>query len=57
VFNMLIASGQTIAAGDLMESAGNGTLRVLAAGVPLFRAEEVKTAAFTGFTRIAVMAI
>ena len=41
---MLIASGQTIVAGDKLESAGNGTLRKLAAGVPLFSALEAKTA-------------
>ena len=37
---MLIASGQNIAAGAKLESAGDGTLRVLAAGVALFQALE-----------------
>jgi hypothetical protein len=51
-FWMLIASGQTIVAGDKLESAGNGTLRVLASGVALFSALEAKTA--TALTRIRV---
>lgn len=37
---MLIASGQNIAFGAKLESAGDGTLRVLAAGVALFQALE-----------------
>lgn len=41
-FWMFIASGQNIAAGDKLESAGNGTLRILAAGVALFSALENK---------------
>lgn len=36
----LIASGQNIAAGIKLESAGNGTLRVLAAGQPIAQALE-----------------
>jgi len=39
---MLIASGQNIVAGQKLESAGNGTLRALAAGVALFSALENK---------------
>lgn len=39
---MLIASGQNIAAGDKLESAGNGTLRILSSGVALFTALENK---------------
>jgi hypothetical protein len=49
---MFIASGQTIVAGNKLESAGDGTLRILASGVALFVADESKTAAFTGLTRI-----
>lgn len=52
---MLIASGQTIVAGDEMESAGNGTLRKLASGVPYFSALENKTV--TVLTRLRVEAI
>jgi hypothetical protein len=51
---MFIASGQTIVAGAKLESAGDGSLRVLASGVALFVADENKTAAFTGLTRIRV---
>lgn len=39
---MLIASGQNIAAGNRLESAGDGTLRILAAGTALFSALENK---------------
>lgn len=39
-FWMLIASGQNISAGVKLESAGDGTLRVLNAGVALFSALE-----------------
>ena len=41
-FWMHIASGQNIAAGDRLESAGDGTLCILAAGTPLFVALENK---------------
>lgn len=41
-FWMHIASGQNIAFGDRLESAGNGTLRILAAGTALFTALETK---------------
>ena len=41
-FWMLIASGQNIAYGDNLESAGDGTLRAYAAGVKLFVALETK---------------
>lgn len=39
---MLIASGQNIAYGDNLESAGDGTLRIFNAGVKLFVALETK---------------
>jgi hypothetical protein len=39
---MFIASGQNIAAGNRLESAGDGTLRILAAGTALFSALENK---------------
>lgn len=48
----LIASGQNLAVGAQLESAGGGTLRALASGVPIAIAKEAKTAAFTGLTRI-----
>ena len=38
--NAIIASGQNISKGDFLESAGNGTLRVYAAGVRLAQALE-----------------
>lgn len=53
---MLIASGQNIAAGNQLEHAGDGTLRILAAGVPVFTALENK-ANVTVLTRIRVEAI
>ena len=53
---MWIASGQNIVAGAMMESAGDGTLRVLAAGVPLFTALE-NSGAVTVLTRIRVEAV
>jgi len=49
---MFVASGQTIVYGDLLESAGDGTLRKLNAGVALFSALESKTA--LALTRIRV---
>jgi hypothetical protein len=52
---MFIASGQNIAYGDGLESAGNGTLRILNAGVRLFTALETK-ANVTVQTRIRVEA-
>jgi len=39
---MLIASGQSIVYGQKLESAGNGTLRAIAAGTALFVALETK---------------
>jgi len=39
---MLVASGQNIVHGQRLESAGNGTLRAIAAGKPLFAAVENK---------------
>jgi hypothetical protein len=53
---MLIASGQDIAAGQKLESAGNGTLRALASGTALFTALENKPTV-TVLTRIRVEAI
>ncbi len=55
-FWMFIASGQNIAAGNKLESAGDGTLRILAAGTALFSALENK-ANVTVTTRIRVEAI
>jgi len=52
-FWMFIASGQDIAAGDLLESAGNGTLAILASGKALFSALENKPTV-TALTRIRV---
>lgn len=49
----LIASGQNIAAGNRLEHAGDGTLRILAAGVPVFKALENKPTVTT-LTRIRV---
>jgi hypothetical protein len=53
---MFIASGQNIVFGALLESAGNGTLRVYNAGVVLFSALET-TGAVTVQTRIRVEAV
>ena len=53
---MFIASGQNIAYGDSLESAGDGTLRILASGTALFRALETK-ANVTVLTRIRVEAV
>lgn len=50
---MLIASGQNIAAGNQLEHAGDGTLRILASGVPVFKALENKPTVTT-LTRIRV---
>lgn len=50
---MWIASGQNISAGNKLESAGNGTLRILASGVALFVALENKPNV-TELTRIRV---
>lgn len=52
---MFIASGQTIVHGNKLESAGDGTLRIFAAGTVLFKALENKTA--TSLTRIRVEAV
>jgi hypothetical protein len=41
-FYMIIASGANIAAGDLLESAGNGKLRALSSGVAIYKALENK---------------
>jgi hypothetical protein len=53
---MLIASGQNIAYGARLESAGDGTLRTLAAGTALFVAIEAKPTVAT-LTRIRVEAL
>jgi hypothetical protein len=53
---MLLASGQNIAAGNRLEHAGDGTLRILAAGVPVFKALENKPTVTT-LTRIRVEAL
>jgi hypothetical protein len=37
---MLIASGQNIVAGNKLESAGDGTLKIFSAGIVLFSALE-----------------
>ena len=50
---MFIASGQDIAAGDPLESAGNGTLRAWSTGPTLFFADENKPSVTTQ-TRIRV---
>ena len=55
-FWMFIASGEDIAFGDKLESAGDGTLRAYAAGVQLFVALETK-ATVTALTRIRVEVI
>lgn len=53
---MFIASGQNIVAGNKLEHAGDGTLRILAAGVPVFTAMENKPTV-TVRTRIRVETI
>jgi|SRR6185436_5320054 len=53
---MLIASGQNIVAGNRLESAGDGTLRILASGTALFSALENKPTV-TVLTRIRVEAL
>jgi hypothetical protein len=53
---MFIASGQNIAAGNKLESAGDGTLRILASGTALFSALE-NQANVTVLTRIRVEAL
>lgn len=52
----LIASGQNIAAGDELEHAGDGTLRIKASGVAVARAQENKPSV-TATTRIRVEAV
>jgi len=51
-----LASGQNVADGAVLESAGSGKLRALAAGVPLARAIEAINAT-TGDARIRVEAV
>jgi len=52
---MFIASGQDIQANEKLESAGDGTLRALAAGTPLFRSLD-EVGAVTELTAIRVEA-
>ena len=53
--NALIASGQNITKGAKLESAGNGTLRVLAAGTPIaWAVRAVNNSAGPGDARISV---
>jgi len=52
----LIASGQNIAAGNRLESAGDGTLRALSTGVAIFVALENKPSV-TALTRLRAEAI
>jgi len=51
-----LASGQNVADGAVLESAGDGNLRALASGVPLARAIEAINAS-TGDARIRVEAV
>lgn len=53
---MLIASGQNIVAGNALESAGDGTLRIYGSGAKLFSALENKPTV-TVLTRLRVEAI
>lgn len=53
---MFIASGQNIVAGNKLESAGDGTLKIFGAGVVLFSALENKPTVQT-LTRIRVEAV
>jgi hypothetical protein len=55
--NALIATGQNIGIGALLESAGNGTLRILAAGVPLAQALEAVNNASGSNARLRVQII
>lgn len=55
-FWMFIASGQNISFGDKLESAGDGTLRILSSGVALFGALE-SPGAVTALTRLRVEVI
>lgn len=50
--NALIASGVNVIKGDFMESAGDGTLRKLVAGVPIAISREVKNV--TALARLTV---
>lgn len=53
-----LASGQNVADGAVLESAGSGKLRALASGVALCRAIEAKDATFpVGDTRIRIEAL
>jgi hypothetical protein len=53
--NALIASGQNITVGGILESAGNGTLRALAAGQPIAMAlETINNSAGPGNARLRV---
>jgi hypothetical protein len=54
-FWMHIASGQTIVAGNKLESNGDGTLKIFSAGIPLFSALENKTAVADTMIRVEVI--
>jgi hypothetical protein len=54
-FWMHIASGQTIVAGDKLESNGDGTLKIYSAGIALFAALENKTAVADTMIRVEVI--
>lgn len=57
-FYMLIASGQNLALGDMLESAGDGTLNKYGSGVRLFQAlEDANNTAGPGAMRIRVEAL
>jgi hypothetical protein len=55
--NLILPTGQTIAKGALLESAGNGKVRILATGVALFQALEAVTNASGSDVRIRGMAL
>jgi hypothetical protein len=59
VVNAVLPSGQDIEAGEFLESAGNGKLRVLASGVPV--AQAIESVDHTGYqtadTRIKVQTL
>ena len=54
-FWMRLNSGETIVAGDKLESAGDGTLRILASGTALFSALESKTTLAETMIRVEVV--
>ena len=54
-FWMRLNSGETIVAGNKLESAGDGTLRILASGTALFSALESKTTLAETMIRVEVV--